>query len=95
MQREESARKKESEFSKRLNNLRSLAEKVEMQFQESEGFWQGEAADEFYEIFREEYQEMTLYLERLHKSVSGIFKCEEMSEQPEAETKELPGDFLK
>lgn len=86
---------REESFFAEIEVLKGLADKVETQIRESRISWNGEAAEMFYTVFQEEYQEMAECLKEMYDAIAETFEDERLSEMKDAVSEYLPGDFLK
>ena len=78
-----------------LDTLAGTSDKVETQIRESQISWNGEAAEMFYTVFQEEYQEMAECLKEMYDAAAETFEDERLLEAKDAASEYLPGDFLK
>lgn len=86
---------REESFFAEMEVLKGLADKVETQIRESRISWNGEAAEMFYAVFQEEYQEMTECLREMYDAAAETFEDERLLKTQEEASEYLPGDFLK
>lgn len=86
---------REESFFAEMEVLKGLADKVETQIRESQISWNGEAAEMFYTVFQEEYQEMAECLKEMYDAAAETFEDERLLEAKDAASEYLPGDFLK